>query len=96
MTLLLVPVADALPAVQAHLARWPADELPSPAELAELVALTARYVRASERGVVGLRGGCWWEAGEELGFYRLEEIIAMGTRLVSPLIVRLGDERIGT
>ena len=48
MTLLLIPVADALPAVQAHLERWPDDELPSPAELAELVALTARYVRASE------------------------------------------------
>ncbi len=48
MTLLLIPVADGLPAVQAHLARWPNDELPSPAELAELVVLTVRYVRASE------------------------------------------------
>ncbi len=48
MTLLLIPVADALPAVQAHLERWPDDELRSPAELAELVALTARCVRASE------------------------------------------------
>ncbi len=48
LLLLLIPVADALPAVQAQLERWPADELPSPAELAELVALTARYARASE------------------------------------------------
>ncbi len=48
MLLLLIPVADALPAVQAHLEHWPADELPSPAELAELVAPTARYVLASE------------------------------------------------
>ncbi len=46
MPLLLIPVA--LPTVQAHLERWPDDELPSPAELAELVALTAPYVRASE------------------------------------------------
>ncbi|MCZ6758833.1 MAG: hypothetical protein O7D29_00445 [Gemmatimonadetes bacterium] len=34
--------------MQAHLECWPDDDLPSPAELAELVALTAGYVRASE------------------------------------------------
>ncbi len=48
MPLLLIPVADALPAVQTHLERWPDHEVLIPAELAELVALTARYVRASE------------------------------------------------
>ncbi len=48
MPLLLIPVTDALPSVQEHLAHWPDDELSSPAELAELVALTAPYVRASE------------------------------------------------
>ncbi len=46
MRFLLIPVA--LPAVQAHFERWPGDDSPSPDELAELVALTVRYVRASE------------------------------------------------
>ncbi len=45
MRFLLIPVADALPAVQAHFERWPGDDVPSPDELRELVALT---VRASE------------------------------------------------
>ncbi len=48
MRFLLIPVADALPAVQAHFERWPDNGAPSPDELAELVALTVRYVRASE------------------------------------------------
>ena len=48
MRFLLIPVADALPAVQAHFERWPDDDPPSPDELAELVAVTLRYVRASE------------------------------------------------
>ncbi len=43
---LLIPVANALPAVQAHLEHRPGDDPPSPDELAELVALTVRYVRA--------------------------------------------------
>ena len=43
-----LPVADALPAVQEHLEHWPGDDPPSPDELAELVALTVRYVRASQ------------------------------------------------
>ncbi len=48
MRFLLIPVADALPAVQAHFERCPDGDPPSPDELAELVALTVRYVRASE------------------------------------------------
>ncbi len=48
MRFLLIPVADALPAVQAPLERWSDDDPPSPDELAELVALTVRYVRVSE------------------------------------------------
>ena len=48
MRFLLIPVADALPAVQAHFERWPDDNPPSPDELAKLVALTVCYVRASE------------------------------------------------
>ena len=48
MRFLLIPVANALPAVQAHLEHRPGDDPPSPDELAELVALTVRYVRASE------------------------------------------------
>ena len=56
---LLIPVANALPAVQAHLEHWPDDGPPSPDELRELVALTVRYVRASEmllRYADGVRG----------------------------------------
>lgn len=45
---LLIPVANALPAVQAHLEHRPGDDPPSPDELAKLVALTVCYVRASE------------------------------------------------
>ncbi len=40
--------SPALPAVQAHLEHRPGDDPPSPDELAELVAVTLRYVRASE------------------------------------------------
>ena len=45
---LLIPVANALPAVQAHFEHRLGDDPPSPDELAKLVALTVRYVRASE------------------------------------------------
>ncbi len=48
MRFLLIPVANALPAVHAHLKHRPGDDPPSPDELAELVALTVRYVQASE------------------------------------------------
>ncbi len=48
MRFLLIPVADALPAVPAHFERWPENDPPSPDELRELVELTVRYVRASE------------------------------------------------
>ncbi len=48
MRFLLIPVANALPAVQAHSEHGPGDDPPSPDELAELVKLTVRYVRASE------------------------------------------------
>ncbi len=49
MHLLLIPVANALPAVQAHLEQWSDDDAPvSAEELRELVELTVRYVRASE------------------------------------------------
>ncbi len=48
MRFLLIPVANALPAVQAHLEHRPGDDPPSPDELAELVAVTVRYVRGSE------------------------------------------------
>ncbi len=48
MRFLVIPVADALPAVQAHFEHRPGDDPPSPDELAELVALTVRYVQASE------------------------------------------------
>jgi hypothetical protein len=46
--LLLIPVADALPAVQAHFERWPDDTAPlGVEELRELVALVPRYVAMS-------------------------------------------------
>ncbi len=48
MRFLLIPVANALPAVQAHLEHRPDDDPPGPDELVELVALTVCYVRASE------------------------------------------------
>ena len=48
MGFLLIPVADALPAVQAHSEHWPDDDPPSPDELRELVELTVRYMWASE------------------------------------------------
>lgn len=49
MPVLLIPVSDALPAVQAHFARWPMDEeLSSPEELRELASLTARFVAVAE------------------------------------------------
>ncbi len=52
---LLIPVADALPAVQAHLEHGPGDDPPSPDELAELVALTV-LLCAGERGVAVVCG----------------------------------------
>ena len=45
---LLIPVHDALPAVEAHFERWPHDEAPSEAELRELVEVTAWFVAASD------------------------------------------------
>ncbi len=63
MALLLIPVADALPAVHAHLEHWPDDELPSPAALAELVALTAPYVRA----IPGFEHPLYWAAFQLVG-----------------------------
>jgi hypothetical protein len=49
MRLLLIPVADALPAVQAHLARYPDDSAPpSPEEMRKLIDLTYRYVAVAE------------------------------------------------
>ena len=48
MRFLLIPVANALPAVQAHSVHLPENDPHSPDELAELVALTVRYVRASD------------------------------------------------
>ncbi len=49
MRFLLIPVADALPAVQAHLARWPGDNLPpSPEELRELVELVCGLVPVAD------------------------------------------------
>ncbi len=47
MRFLLIPVADALPAVQEHLDAVP-DNSPSPEELRELASVTRRYVRVSE------------------------------------------------
>lgn len=49
MCFLLIPVTDALPAVQAHFARWPTEEdRPSPKELRELAGLTSRFVAVAE------------------------------------------------
>ena len=49
MRLYLIPVADALPAVQAHFAHWPTEDDPlSPQEEQELVALTCRFVAVAE------------------------------------------------
>ncbi len=56
MRFLLIPVADALPAVQAHMERWPGDDPPSPDELAELVALTVRASEALLRYAEGASG----------------------------------------
>ena len=43
MTLLLIPVADALHAVQAHFEYWPGDDPPSPDELAELLRYAVAF-----------------------------------------------------
>ena len=48
MRFLLIPVADALPGVQAHLDAGPDDASLSAQELRELLEVTSRYVRASE------------------------------------------------
>ncbi len=46
---LLIPVANALPAVQAHFEQWSDDDaVVSAEELRELIELTVRYVWASE------------------------------------------------
>lgn len=48
MRLFLIPVADALSAVQAHLERWPDDDVPvSAEELRGLAELATHYVRTS-------------------------------------------------
>lgn len=49
MRFLLIPVADALPAVEAHLARWPTDDQwPSSEELRELIRVTVGFVAAAD------------------------------------------------
>ncbi len=42
MNLLLIPVADGLPAIREHFRRYPDDEAISPEELRELCVLAAR------------------------------------------------------
>lgn len=45
----LIPVADALPAIQAHLKQYPDDSMPpGPEELRKLVELTCRFVAVAE------------------------------------------------
>ncbi len=48
MNLLLIPVADGLPAIREHFGRYPNDETVSAEELRELCVLAVRYVRVSE------------------------------------------------
>ncbi len=49
MKLLLISLADALPAVREHFDRYPDDDAPvSDAELRQLTKLAVRYVRVSE------------------------------------------------
>ncbi len=49
MNLLLIPVADALPAIREHFDRYPDDDAPvSDEEHRLLTELAMRYVRASE------------------------------------------------
>ena len=48
MNLLLIPVADGLPAIREHFERYPNDEAVSAEELRELCVLAVRYVRVSE------------------------------------------------
>ena len=58
---LLIPVAGALPAVQAHFERWPTEEdPPSPQEMRELTAITYRFVAAAEALVVYIRTLSGW------------------------------------
>jgi len=60
MPLMLIPVSEALPAVQAHFERWAShdDVPPSPQELRELVDLTYRFVAVAEllRNYCGIPG----------------------------------------
>ena len=44
----MIPVRDAMPAVQAPFERWPQNEAPSDAEMRELVEVTARFAVASD------------------------------------------------
>ncbi len=48
MNLLLIPVADGLPAIREHFRRYPDDEAVSAEELRELCVLAVRYVRVSK------------------------------------------------
>ena len=50
MRFLLIPVTHGLPALEAHLARWPHDDgvPPSAQELRELADLAAEFVTVSE------------------------------------------------
>lgn len=49
MPFVLIPLADALPAVRGHLARWPEeDHPPSPEEMWERVEVTCRYLLVTQ------------------------------------------------
>ncbi len=48
MSLLLIPVTDAVSAVREHFERYPDDAAVSAEELRELCVLAVRYVRVSE------------------------------------------------